>query len=232
MSMGFDRTAHERYLSLLLVEIIKEFPEKLVFKGGTCSYFFYNLPMFSFDLDFDMRTQFSSTDTDRLREIVSRHGHFKEFYDKQYTLFGLFDYGRGHPNIKIEINKRLWKNNAYKPSWFLGAALFIPDETTLLTNKLVALTDRKTAVARDLYDSWHFLKAGFPINERLVTERTGKTLGDYLHGLIPFISKTYTARNILQGLGEALDEKQKAWAKAHLVNDTLKEIEKRIVPAL
>ncbi|MBI2094705.1 MAG: hypothetical protein HYT89_00875 [Candidatus Omnitrophica bacterium] len=175
MSMAFDRTAHERYLSLLLVDIIKEFPEKL-----------------------------------------------------QHTLFGLFDYGRGHPNIKIELNKRVWKNNAYKPSWFLGAALFIPDETTILTNKLVALTDRKTAVARDLYDSWHFLKAGFPVNERLVSERTGKTLGDYLRGLIPFIRKTYTARNILQGLGETLDDKQKAWARAHLVNETLKEIEKRI----
>jgi predicted nucleotidyltransferase component of viral defense system len=207
---------------------VKAFPEKLAFKGGTCAYFFYNLPRFSFDLDFDMRAPFSPTDMDKLREVVSRHGRFKEFYDKQFTLFGVFDYGKGHPNIKIEVNKRLWNNNIYKAAWFLGAALFIPDEATLLTNKLVAVTDRKAAVARDLYDSWYYLKAGFPVSANLVSERTGKTLEDYLRSIIPFIRKTYTPRNVLQGLGEALDEKQKAWAKAHLISETIKEIKRRI----
>lgn len=228
MSVEFDRPTHQRYLSLLLTDIVKVFSEKLAFKGGTCAYFFYNLPRFSFDLDFDMREPFSSADTDRLREVVSRHGRFKEYHDKQYTLFGVFDYGKGHPNIKIEVNKRLWKNNVYKPAWLLGTALFISDETTLLTNKLVALTDRKTAVARDLYDGWYYLKAGFPVSGKLVSERTGKTLEDYFRSLIAFIRKTYTPRNLLQGLGEALDAKQKAWAKAHLIGETIKEIEKRI----
>ncbi len=32
-----------------------------------------------------------------------------------------------------------------------------------------------------------------------------------------FIKKAYTARNVLQGLGEALDDKQKSWAKDHLI---------------
>jgi len=44
-----------------------------------------------------------------------------------------------------------------------------------------------------------------------------------------FIRKTYNARNILQGLGQALDEKQKAWVKAHLIEDAVKEMGKHIL---
>ena len=230
MSRLFDPTVHKRYLSLLLTELAKAFPEKIAFKGGTCGYFFYDLPRFSFDLDFDMLRQFSPVDADTFRVILSRHGQAKEFRDKQNALFCLFDYGRGHPNIKIELGRRVWKNNTYKPVWFLGVPLAIADETTVLTNKLVALTDRKTAVARDLYDSWYFLKAGFPVSEALVMERTGKSLAAYLKEAMGFIQKTYTARNVLHGLGDVLDEKQKSWAKDHLVPETIREMEQRIPP--
>ena len=229
MSRLFDTNVHKRYLSLLLTELAKAFPEKIAFKGGTCAYFFYNLPRFSFDLDFDMLREFSAVDADRFREILSRHGQAKEFRDKRNTLFCLFDYGKGHPNIKIELSRRVWKNNIYKPVWFLGVPLAIADERTVLTNKLVALTDRKTAVARDLYDSWYFLKAEFPVSEALVMERTGKGLAAYLKEAMGFIKKIYTARNVLHGLGDALDEKQKSWAKDHLVSETILEMGKRII---
>ncbi|MDP3017695.1 MAG: hypothetical protein Q8N70_11570 [Deltaproteobacteria bacterium] len=106
--------------------------------------------------------------------------------------------------------------------------LAIADETTVLTNKLVALTDRKTAVVRDLYDSWYFLKAGFPVSDALVMERTGKGLAVYLKGAIGFIKKTYTDRNVLHGLGDVLDEKQKAWTKDHLIPETIQEMKQRI----
>jgi hypothetical protein len=176
-----------------------------------------------------MIAEFSAVDTDRFREVLSRHGQAKEFRDKRNTLFCLFDYGKGHPNIKVELGRRVWKNNVYRPVWFLGVPLAIADETTTLSNKLVALTDRKTAVARDLYDSWYFLKAGFPVSEALVMERTGKGLAAYLKEAMGFIKKTYTSRNVLHGLGDALDEKQKLWAKDHLVSETILEIGKRII---
>lgn len=228
MSRLFDPGVHKQYLSLLLTELAKAFPEKIAFKGGTCAHFFYNLPRFSFDLDFDMLREFSTADADRFQEILSRHGQAKEFRNKQNTLFCLFDYGKGHPNIKVELGRRVWEHNVYKTVWFLGVPLAIADETTVLTNKLVALTDRKTAVARDLFDSWYFLKNGFPVNESLVMERTGKDLVVYLKETIVFIKKTYTSRNVLHGLGDALEEKQKSWAKDHLISETVLEIEKRI----
>lgn len=76
MSRLFDQNIHKRYLSLLLTELAKAFSEKIAFKGGTCAYFFYNLPRFSFDLDFDMLREFSAVDADRFRERCSCHGAY------------------------------------------------------------------------------------------------------------------------------------------------------------
>ncbi len=228
MSRLFERDKHKRYLTLLLIELAKAFSEKIAFKGGTCAYFFYNLPRFSFDLDFDMIRAFKAADVDRFREVMEKHGRAKDFYDKTNTLFCLFDYEKGHPNIKIELNKRVWKHNVYKLVWFMGVTISIANETTVLTNKLVALTDRKLAVSRDLFDIWYFLKSGFPVHDALVMERTGKDTRAYLTSAAVFIKKTYTPRNVLHGLGDALDEKQKVWAKDHLVSETIQAIQQII----
>ncbi|MBI1979421.1 MAG: nucleotidyl transferase AbiEii/AbiGii toxin family protein [Elusimicrobia bacterium] len=228
MSQRLDLPMHRRYLSALLADIGKTAQEKIAFKGGTCASFFYQLPRFSFDLDFDILKDFRLEDRSLIAEILSRHGTIKESYDKKHTLFYLFDYGKGYPNIKVEMNKRVWKSNRYKPEWFMGVALLIPDESSLLTNKIVALTDRRSPVARDLFDTWYFLQAGYTLNDALILERTGKDTAAYLDGAVKFIEKNYTPRNILQGLGESLDEKQKVWAKAHLITLAIQEIKKRI----
>ena len=51
-------------------------------------------------------------------------------------------------------------------------------------------------------------------------------MGDEPKFLVPFIQKTYTPKNILQGLGEILEEKQKEWVKKELIQETIKEIKK------
>jgi predicted nucleotidyltransferase component of viral defense system len=221
MERRFDKELHRRYLTNLLTSIAKAFPGKIAFKGGTCALFFYNLPRFSFDLDFDMLEPFPDEDVVRLRSILAREGRLLDWQDKRFTLLGVLDYGGGYPNIKIELNKRLWAANKSKSVLFLGVPLIIPDETTILTNKLIALTDRKTPVARDLYDVWYFLKMGFRVNPDLIKERTGKTTDELLQTTAKFVQKTFTPRNVLQGLGEALDDDQKQWAKRQLIEDTI-----------
>ena len=72
----------------------------------------------------------------------------------------------------------------------------------------------------------YFLQSGYPINEKLIQERTDKTLPEYLNFIKKFITKNYTSKNILQGLGEILDEKQKSWAKEHLITETIRELNK------
>jgi hypothetical protein len=141
------------------------------------------------------------------------------------------DYEKSYPNIKVEFNKRIWKNNVYKTVWLLGVNIKIDDKKTMFSNKLVAMSERKIIVARDLFDVHYFLKLKYPFNEELIKERTGKTIGEYLGYLEKFIIKNYSKKNVLQGLGEILDEQQKAWAKDHLIAETIKELddlEKRI----
>ena len=228
MASKFDLNLHKRVLITLLVEIFKKLDTKIAFKGGTCAYLFYNLNRFSFDLDIDILEELDSKDIDNIKEVLLKNGEIKDFYQKQFTIFFLFDYGRHYPNVKIEFNKRIWKQNRYKIVWFMGTRMKIVDEATLLTNKLVALSKRKGAVARDLFDVYYFLNFNFPINEKLIQERTKKNKKEYLKFLIKFIQKNYTPRNVLQGLGESLDEKQKIWAKRELIPLTLKEIKKVI----
>ena len=226
MSTGFDRNTHGRYLTALLTGIIKAVPEKTAFKGGTCAALFYDLPRFSFDLDFDIIRPFEKRDTDAVNEVLSANGRIVDEADKEYTLLYEFDYGKGTTKIKIEFNKRVWKNNRYKNDWFMGVPILLADEMTVATNKLVALSDRKSAVVRDLFDAWYFLSHGFMLNEQLLIERTGKGMSEYCAFLAGFIKKTFSRRNVLQGLGDALDDKQKAWAREYLIDETILLLEK------
>ncbi len=72
---------------------------------------------------------------------------------------------------------------------------------------------------------YYFLKLNCPINEELIKERTGKSLKDFIIYIKRFIIKNYNKKNILQGMGEILNESQKTWAKDHLISETIKELE-------
>ena len=94
----------------------------------------------------------------------------------------------------------------------------------MFSNKLVALSERRTLATRDLFDIHYFLKLGYQLNEKLIQERTDKTLNEFLEYIKIFISKNYNSKNILQGLGEILDESQKIWAKENLISETIREL--------
>jgi len=219
-----DKNLHKQIMTNILLDIFKNLNDKIAFKGGTCALLFYNLPRLSLDLDFDILTPLNKEDIDNLEIILRKHGEIKDFYDKKHTIFFLLDYKKDVPNIKVEMNKRLIESNKYKSIWFLGVRMKIVDKATLLTNKMVALTNRRSPVTRDLYDVYHFLKVGFPINENIIKERTNKTLQQYLKYLVSFIQDNYTSKNVLDGLGEVLAEDQKKWAKDNLISETVKEI--------
>lgn len=223
---AFNPELHKQMMIKILVDVFKKLNGKLAFKGGTCAFLFYDLPRLSLDLDFDVLEKWTGEDVEDLKLILSKHGKMKEFKDKKFTTFFLLDYQPGAPNIKIELNKRVWQNNIYKNIWFLGVEMKIADESTLATNKIVALTDRKSFVARDLFDVYYFLTLGWPLNDKLIKERTDQDLKSYLRYLSSFIKKNYHKKNVLQGLGEVLDEKQKIWAKRNLIQETVKAIEK------
>lgn len=222
---GFEIDKHKQILTEILIEIIKFLNSKVAFKGGTAAMLFYNLPRMSLDLDFDLFGELSEEEIDTLKIIIKKHGEIKEFRNKRFTLFFLLDYEKNYPNIKIEFNKRIWKNNSYETVWLLGVGMRIADKKTMFSNKLAALSERKTIAARDLFDVHYFLKLNYPFSGELIKERTGKTAGEYFDYLKKFIVKNYSKKNVIQGLGEILDEGQKSWAKDHLISETIKELD-------
>jgi calcineurin-like phosphoesterase family protein len=64
----------------------------------------------------------------------------------------------------------------------------------------------------------------FPIDDEIIRLRTGLSTGEYLEGLLSFLSKEATGKDILYGLGEVLDEKRKIWAKNNLVRELCAQI--------
>ena len=82
----------------------------LGFKGDTCTYFFYNLPRFSVDLDFDLLEVTEENQKmvfEKIVAILSKYGTIKDQYIKRFTVFALLSYGDEDHNDKVEINVRI-----------------------------------------------------------------------------------------------------------------------------
>ena len=79
----------------------------LGFKGGTCAYFFYDLPRFSVDLNFDLlevNEENKKKVYGKIVGILSKYGKVKDKQIKRFTVFALLSYGDEDHNIKVEIN--------------------------------------------------------------------------------------------------------------------------------
>ncbi len=192
----------------------------LGFKGGTAAYLFYGLERFSVDLDFDLLDiEKEEYIFGRVGNIVQKMGLLKEKYNKRSNLFYLLSYQKGMPNIKVEINKRDF-GSRYKIENYLGVSMQVMIREDMFANKLAALLDRKKPANRDVFDAWFFLKNNWPINERMIEKRTGVKLKNYLKRCEKHVERI-DERQILAGLGELLNEKQKIWAKKNLKKDLL-----------
>ena len=199
----------------------------LGFKGGTCAYFFYNLPRFSVDLDFDLLSVSPENQKmvfEKIVAILSKYGSVKDQYIKRFTIFALLSYGDDDHNIKIEINVRKLADNIrehYELKEYLGILMVVAKKDYMFASKLAALTLRNETAMRDVYDIHYFAKNNWDINAEIIKERTGKTVKEYLAACVACIEKTKDSQ-ILQGLGELVDgEKEKAWIKNHLKADAI-----------
>lgn len=217
---------HRKYMFDILIKFFESpFAKNLAFKWWTACYFLHSLDRFSTDLDFNLIWDFDENEIfGWIYNILSKLGTIKESYNKQFTIFFLFSYGETEMNIKIEINKRNYQNNSYETVNFFWNDIIIMDKASIFANKLVALTDRKIMVNRDLYDIWFFYKNHFPINEKLIIERTSKTYKEYLEYLLVFIWKI-DSKNLLNWLWEVLNPKQKAFIKEKLIKELISLIE-------
>ncbi len=192
----------------------------LGFKGGTAAMLFYELPRFSVDLDFDL-LDFEKKDAvlEKLKIILPKLGTLVEATEKYYTLFFLLSYRRGERGLKIEISKRPDASEFVLKN-YLGISMLVMTEPDMAACKLAALLTRKRFATRDVFDVWFFLKNNWPVNEGLLQKKAGMTIRDALKEAqkrVKIIKKT----ELLAGLGELLNDKQKIWVKEKLIEETI-----------
>jgi len=202
----------------------------LGFKGGTAAYFFYGLPRFSVDLDFDLLIGGDEKDSfilERIAKIFTAYGTVKDSRKKRWTLFSLLSYGDTDHNVKVEINTRRPLSDMrgrYEAKKHLGISLLVGKQATLFAGKLAALTDRRETAMRDIYDVWYFAKSLWDIDAELLKSMTGKEIPDHLADCENLI-RTVKDNEILQGLGELLDERDKVWVREHLRIEAISMLE-------
>lgn len=217
---------HEKY-QLIMGRILRdiysdaEIASLMGFKGGTCAYFFYGLPRFSVDLDFDLFTTGEETQKmifEKIKSSLEKYGEVKDGYIKRFTIFFLLSYGDADHNIKVEVNTRMLMPNLkkyYELREYLGISMLVGKKDYLFASKLSALTLRSETAMRDIYDIWYFSKNSWDINVDVVKARTDKSVKDHIANCIAIIEKVKD-NQILQGLCELLNEKEKAWVKTNL----------------
>ncbi len=192
----------------------------LGFKGGTAAYIFYNLPRFSVDLDFDLLNESKEEEIfEKIVKIIGNYGRVKEAVKKRFSLFFLLSYDEEAQNIKVEINRRVF-GSQYEVKTYLGVSMLVMKREDMFAHKIMAMYERMDKANRDIYDVWFFLKNNWPINSKIVEKRSGMVFKTLLKKCITSLEKGKN-KNILQGIGELLDEKQKLWVKKHLISDVL-----------
>lgn len=190
----------------------------LGFKGGTAAYFFYDLPRFSVDLDFDLLDVSKQAEVfEKLKQLLPKFGVLSQASNKQNTLFFLLNYTKGERNLKIEISKRAIPAKFF-PRNYLGISILVMSEADMAASKLSALLTRKHLATRDVFDLWFFLKNNWPINESLLLQKAGVSLVDALTTARIQVLKM-KKNELLAGLGDLLDNKQKDWVREKLVDE-------------
>lgn len=220
--MMLNKIEHKNILLQILKDIYSDtdISPFLGFKGGTAAYLFYNLDRFSVDLDFDLLDE-SKEDIvfSRIEKIVKNYGKVKDIRKKRYNLFFLISHNEKSQNIKIEINLRKF-GSEHELKSYLGISMLVMIRADMFANKLVAMYERIGKTNRDIYDVRFFLKNNWPINKKIIENRSGMAFDEFLKKSISNVEKIENS-SILSGIGELLDEEQKNEVKKNLKTDTI-----------
>jgi predicted nucleotidyltransferase component of viral defense system len=217
-----DTNKHKFFMLQILKDLFSdaELADCLAFKGGTALMFFYGLPRFSVDLDFNL------LDTDKEKEVYEKvkktllnygtiHDEALKFYGAVFVL----DYGQNERKLKVEISNRQYDNH-YEVKNLLGIDMKVLVKSDMFAHKLCALLDRNEITGRDVFDCWFFLNSQTPINANIVESRMGMPLQEYIQHCIDTLEQV-SDKTIMNGLGELTDGETKKFAKTKLRKETI-----------
>ncbi|OGF50387.1 MAG: hypothetical protein A2231_02520 [Candidatus Firestonebacteria bacterium RIFOXYA2_FULL_40_8] len=212
---------HKKILldTLFAIYSDRELAPVLGFKGGTAALLFYGLDRFSVDLDFDL-LQLNMKDRvfACLFKITGAQGIIKEKYIKKNTILFVVSYSELNQNIKLEVSTRDF-GSKYAIMNYLGIPMKVMVKEDMLAHKLAAMSERMGSSNRDIYDVNYFLKNNWSLNEGMLAKRVGGDLKSFLEKTAKQVEKIKTNK-ILDGIGELLDNKAKAWVKNNLAKET------------
>ena len=218
----FDLNKHKFFMLQILKEIYSDAELALCLgcKGGTALMFFYGLPRFSVDLDFNLLDiTREELVYEKLRAILSKYGKIADEAMKFYGPIIVLDYGVGERKLKVEVTNRVYDNH-YEIKNLLGISINVLVESDMFAHKLCALLDRTEVTNRDIFDCWFFMQRRTPVNQYIVEARMGMTLTDYFQRCIECL-EGMSDRRILNGLGELMDDKMKKFVKTQLRQETI-----------
>jgi hypothetical protein len=202
----------------LLVQILKdvysdiELSNYLGFKGGTALMFFYDLPRFSVDLDFNLLDKEQEDLVyEKVRKILLKYGSIYDDSKKYYGPIVVLNYGYGDRKLKVEISNRVFENR-YEIRNLLGIRVKVMVQEDLFAHKLCALLDRSSITNRDIFDCWFFMEKRTPINKNIVESRMKMPLTEYLQLCIDLL-ESMNDKGLLQGLGELMEDSMKKFVQ-------------------
>jgi len=210
----------------LLVQILKDIYSDLVlanslgFKGGTALMFFYGLPRFSVDLDFNLTDKERESEVfQKVKDIILKQG---EIFDEAIKFYGpvvVLSYGKGERKLKVEISNRDFKDS-YEIKDLLGIRIRVMVPADMFAHKLCSLLDRPSLAGRDIFDTWFLLKNNFPVNKEIIETRMNKPYSEYLRDCINRLEAA-DDRIIMKGTGELTDQELKSFARKGMRSETI-----------
>ena len=202
------RAILREYLQTIILNSIyrSKFSNRMFFVGGTALRFFYNLPRFSEDLDFNT-PKLEKNDFQEMCQKVVRDLTLEGFspevsYKQRETIlisflnfpqimkrYNIIDSRGEGIMIKLEVNSPPWKLNTESHVISLYGYNFsaiLMSKGALLSEKLLALLDRRRG--RYLYDILFMLRKGFPFDKEVLSanniqEDPKELVMNYIHNL-------------------------------------------------
>ena len=217
-----DINKHKFFLFQILKDIYedKELAGILSFKGGTALMFFYDLPRFSVDLDFNLLNPNKEDMVyGKVREILLKHGTIHDEAKKFYGILCVLDYGVGERKLKVEISNRNFDDH-YEVKNLLGVNMQVMVAPDMFAHKLCAMLDRTAITNRDIFDCWFFMDNKTPLNKSIVETRMNMPLANYLQKCIDTLEGMGN-KGMLNGLGEVTDENMKKFVRSKLRTETI-----------
>jgi predicted nucleotidyltransferase component of viral defense system len=217
-----DVNKHKFFMVQILKDIYSdiELANCLGFKGGTALMFFYDLPRFSVDLDFNLiKGEKEKIVSEKIREILLKYGTIHDEVPKFFGPLIVLDYGIGERKLKVEISNRKFEDK-YEIRNLLGINIKVMIGPDMFAHKLCALLDRSSITGRDIFDCWFFMKNHTPLNKDIVETRMNIPFVDYIQKCIGLV-ESVNERSLLHGVGELMNEDIKKIVRKNLKTETL-----------